>query len=207
MKKQEQKPNLPKQYDKPQFVNESSKRAKINLGEKPKKQNDCETVNPLLTENESLKSDIIDEVKEMIEKKYDKKFENLQREMENLKEETENKIDYLKREHENEIEYLKKEVIELKQKLLAKTNEPSQDLIQHIIDAEEDIDSLIIDGVKITPYRGTNDILDLEDVIDTDTVSKNHQKSSILTFFHLAISQDFLLNFALFFLLSDYYCG
>ena len=115
--------------------------------------------------------------------------------------------EYLKKEHENEIEYLKKEVIELKQKLLAKTNEPSQDLIQHIIDAEEDIDSLIIDGVKITPYRGTNDILDLEDVIDTDTVSKNHQKSSILTFFHLAISQDFLLNFALFFLLSDYYCG
>ena len=88
MKKQGQKPILPKTNDEPQFENKSSKR---NLRKNPKKWNDSKNENLiLLNENERVEEDIIDEPKDYLKKDSDKKFENIQREIENLKKHNEN---------------------------------------------------------------------------------------------------------------------
>ena len=156
MKKQGQKSKLPKPNDKPQFEKKSSKRAKINLSEKPKKWNDSKNENLLLL-NERVEEDIIDESKDYLKKEYDEKFENMQLEIENLKKQNENenqkqneslkkdiieevkelfkkqndeKLENLQREHEKEIVLLKKEVRELKEKQhdQTATNETSDNL-------------------------------------------------------------------------------
>ena len=99
MEKQRRKPKLPKPYDKPQFENESLKRSKINLSEKPKKPNDSKNENLLLlTGNERAEEDVIHEPIELFMKQNDVQLENLRR-----------ANDYLKKKHENEIEQLKNE--------------------------------------------------------------------------------------------------
>merc|ERR1712080_553589 len=111
MKKQGQKPKLPKRNDKPQFENlenERSKRAKINLREKPKKRNDNESENLLLlTGNERLEEDILDEpikeVKDLFKKQNEENLEKLRQANEDMKEKHGNEIVHLKKEHEKEV--------------------------------------------------------------------------------------------------------
>ena len=88
VKKQVKNPILPKPNDEPQFENKSSKRAKMNIRERPKKQNDSNNENLLLlARNQRFNEDSIDEanelslkleeVKEFFKKQNEQKLKNM----------------------------------------------------------------------------------------------------------------------------------
>ena len=132
--------------------------------------------------NESLKKDIFDELKEVFKRQYDKKFENLQCEIKDLK----NKMDCSEKKHEKDLmeqdeklknlqqenKDLKKEITELKEKPQDKTvtNETNDNLTQE---------------AQINPndYHFENEILVKkevkEEVINEVTVKEEPMKNNI----------------------------
>ena len=92
----------------PTVINQQAQHAQISQQQKAKtatnKSNDNHTSNK--TQNDSLKKDIIEELKEMFTKQYDKKLESLQLEIQDLKKEIHG---MKKKELKSEIESLKKQ--------------------------------------------------------------------------------------------------
>ena len=129
-------------------------------------------------ENESLKKDIIEEVKKLFKKQNEEKLANLRQANEDLKKKHENEIGHLKKEHEKEIGSLKKdimeevnglyekleehekEIMELKEKVYAKTatNENLNHVHEAVINPSEFQHEYFM-NTEITTYQGrTNGI-------------------------------------------------
>ena len=88
--------NITKKNDaKTQEQNESVDVEQDNLMDQKREENE----NQLLAENESLKKDIFNELKEVFKREYDKKLENLQCDLKN-------KIDCLEKKHEKDLMYV-----------------------------------------------------------------------------------------------------
>ena len=95
-------------------------------------------------QNESLKKDIVEEVKKLFMKQNDEQFEHLRRTNDDLQKKYENEIGQLKKEHEKEIGSLKKDIIEEVKELFKKQNdEKLEHLQQEIMELKEKLHAKI----------------------------------------------------------------